>query len=653
MSEKICLFAGTTEGRRLAEALGGRAELTVCVATEYGEALLDSIEGITVRQGRMDKAEMARFFAEGRFSLVLDATHPYATLVTENIAAAAAEAGVPVMRILRGTDRAADDAVYVPTIADARDYLTSRPGRILLTTGSKELAAYAGLDMSRVWARVLPTAEALAACAAAGIPAAHVIAAQGPFSEALNEAQLKSIGASYLVTKSSGRAGGFEEKIRACRAAGVQPVVIGTPPQTAGVSLEEALRRLGAAQPETRRAVTVIGVGPGGEGALTLEARGALRQCELLLGAQSVLDTLTTEKETVAEFLPARVRDALDARPDVRHAAVAMRGDVGFYSGAKKLLDALSGYAVTLLPGVSSVAAFAARLGTSWDDAALLSLHGRPGNLLHAVTQNRKSFVLCGGENSADAVCRTLCEFGLGDLPTAVGERLGYSEERVTRTTAAEAAARTWDALCLLYIENEAAVRRVRHGIPDEEFLRDEVPMTKAEVRAVSLSKLDLPADAVVYDVGAGTGSVSVECALAAYEGQVFAIEKEADAAALIRRNRRKFYAENLCVVEGEAPDALCGLPAPTHAFIGGASGNLTAIVGALVARNPSVRIVINAVTVETQAEAAACAASFGFAEAETVTVNVARARRLGRYHLMNAQNPVTIVTLAGGVDHA
>ena len=201
-----------------------------------------------------------------------------------------------------------------------------------------------------------------------------------------------------------------------------------------------------------------------------------------------------------------------------------------------------------------------------------------------------------------------------------------------------------------MYIENPDAVRRHRHGIPDEEFIRGDVPMTKSEVRTISMAKLDLPADAIVYDIGAGTGSVSVECALAAYDGQVYAIEKEADAAELIRQNKVKFGCENLQVIEGLAPDALEDLPIPTHAFIGGSSGNLQEILAVLLRKNPDVRIVVNAVTVETMTEAAECAKYFGFTEYETVSVNIARSRKLGRYHMMTAQNPVSVITLQGGV---
>ncbi|MBR4186171.1 MAG: precorrin-6A reductase [Clostridia bacterium] len=649
MREKICLFAGTTEGRQLAELLSGAADLTVCVATEYGEVMLDGIPDIAVRTGRMTAGEMAAFFTASHFSRILDATHPYAELVTENIREAAETAGIPVMRILRDCDGTVAGAEYVPSVEAARDFLLNREGRIFLTTGAKELASYTGLDMERVWARVLPTQSSLEACAAAGIPSSHIIAAQGPFSEEINLAEMKQIGTRYMVTKASGKAGGFGEKIRAAKALGVLPVIVGLPEQTDGLSLDEAAAELGKTLTLPGRRVTVIGIGPGGTGCLTGEARDALLACDAVIGARSVAESAAVGKPLFFEFLPDKIRAVLDEHPAIRRAAVVMRGDTGFFSGTKKLLGALGGYEVTLLPGVSSVSLFAARLGISWDDASLVSLHGRDSNLIHAVTASRRVFALTGGENTPAVLCARLCAFGLGHLKASVGERLSYPDEKITRGTAEELASGSYDALSVLYIENEAPDFRVRHGIPDDEFIRGDVPMTKSEVRAVSMAALDLPPDAVVYDIGAGTGSVSVECALTAYDGRVWAVEKEADAAELVRQNRLKFRAENIEVVESTAPDALEALPAPTHAFIGGSSGNLRDIIAALLHKNPDVRIVLNAVTLETQAEALSCAKEFGFAVCETVSVIAARARKLGRYHMMTAQNPVSVITLAGG----
>lgn len=184
----------------------------------------------------------------------------------------------------------------------------------------------------------------------------------------------------------------------------------------------------------------------------------------------------------------------------------------------------------------------------------------------------------------------------------------------------------------------------VTHGLPDEAFLRDETPMTKSEVRAVSLSKLALSRGAVVYDVGSGSGSVSVECALQAEKGRVYAIEMKEKALALTKRNAERFHLANLELVQGSAPEALAGLPAPTHAFIGGSGGNMGEIIACLLEKNPHVRIVVNTVTLETLAELIEISKTFDFCDIAEISVHAPR--KLGRYRLMNAQNPVFIFTL-------
>lgn len=649
MADRICIFAGTTEGRKLAALLGAAAEVTVCVATEYGEVVLNGIPDITVHTGRMDEAEMTAFFREQHFDRILDATHPYATAVTANIRAAAAAAGVPLMRIRRETALDGGNAVYVSSAEEARDYLKTREGSILITTGAKELSSYTGLDMQRVWARVLPLPSSLEACEKAGIPVAHIIAAQGPFTEEVDFAELRMIGASYLVTKASGKAGGFEEKIRAAALSGAVPVVIGEKTEEEGLTLDEAVRELAEHYPLAGRKILLIGIGPGDPGLRTNEAIKALKDCDAVIGARSVAETLEINKPCYFEYLPEKVRAVLDAHPSIRKAAVVLRGDTGFYSGAKKLLEAFEGEQVRVLPGISCAALFAARLNTGWEDAAFVSVHGREGKVVHAVSGHRKTFILTGGENTPDTVLKRLLEYGFGDLKCAVGERLSYPEEKITEGTVEVLSEGRYDALSLLYIENPEAGRSARFGIPDEEFIRGSVPMTRSEVRAVSLSRLALGTAPVVYDVGAGTGSVSVECALNAPDGQVYAIERETEALELIRANQMKFRAENITVVEGAAPEALDMLPVPTHAFIGGSGGRLKEILELLLRKNPDVRIVLNTVTLESQTEAYELIKAYGFTYFDAVTVNIARSKKLGRYHMMSAENPVTVFVMQGG----
>jgi precorrin-6Y C5,15-methyltransferase (decarboxylating) len=202
---------------------------------------------------------------------------------------------------------------------------------------------------------------------------------------------------------------------------------------------------------------------------------------------------------------------------------------------------------------------------------------------------------------------------------------------------------------CSVFIVNNAAKCSViTHGLPDESFIRDKVPMTKEEIRSISISKLKLTRDAVIYDIGAGTGSVSVEMALQCTDGTVYAIEKKPEAISLIEQNKRKFGADNLIAIEGAAPQAIEVLPAPTHAFIGGSSGNLKSIIKLLLDKNPGIRIVINAITLETISEALQCIKNMETAEAEVVQVSVSKAQSLGEYHMMLGQNPVYIISCTG-----
>ena len=352
---KICVFGGTTEGRELVEFLNAQpCEVTACVATEYGQALLPEAERLTVSARRLPADEIKALLTDRHFDLVIDATHPYAASITKSIARACAETGVERWRLLRGASDAPEDAVFVESTEKAIEFLDQTEGNILLTTGSKELKAYSQIKdfAERVYARVLPLEDSLVLCREAGVKAAHILAMQGPFSEEMNTALL----------------------------------------------------------------------------------------------------------------------------------------------------------------------------------------------------------------------------------------------------------------------------------------------------RAFCLSKLALTERAVCWDVGAGTGSVSIEMALQAKRGRVYAVERQEDALALLARNKAAFSAGNLEIVSGTAPVACEALPAPTHVFLGGTAGNLNGILDAALRKNPHVRIVATAVTLESVGALAARMADFE--KAECVSLQAARARTAGSYHLMQGQNPVYIFTM-------
>ena len=652
---KLCVFAGTTEGRELVEFLSGQnLSVMACVATEYGQTLLSPRENLTISARRLTGEEMEALFSREKYDMVIDATHPYASVVTENIASACEKAGVRYQRLLRSSCKAGEDAVFVPDIPAVVDYLNGTVGTVLLTTGSKELAKYAGLTdfAERVYARVLPMEDSLRLCQSAGLKPAHILAMQGPFSVEMNVAMLRSVGAKYLVTKDSGAAGGFDEKITAAREAGATLIVIGRPPQREGLTLPETIELLCREfQLQRKPKVTIVGIGPGNREAMTLEVRRSLEEADCLIGAKRMLEAAVRPGQAVYDAVaPGKIAEYIQNHPEFSRFTVAMSGDVGFFSGTKKLMPLLENCEVNVLPGLSSMVYLCARLGTSYEDVRPVSLHGRDHDIVPDIRKNRRVFTLVGGENGMGLLCEKLTEAGLGGVKVSAGENLSYPQEKITVGTAAELAGMAFESLSVALIENPAADPVVTHGLPDEAFRRTEsVPMTKSEVRSVCLSKLALTERAVCWDVGAGSGSVAIEMALKATGGAVYAIERKDTAVDLLRENTRRFGLENLTIVPGLAPEACCDLPAPTHVFIGGSAGNMRQILNCILGKNPTARIVATAVTLESIGELTQCVKDIPFASTEVVSMSVARDRKAGPYHLMMGQNPIYIFTMQGG----
>lgn len=651
---KLCVFGGTTEGRELVEFLNTQpCRVTACVATEYGQTLLPEGENLTVSARPLPVGEIGALLQAERFDLVIDATHPYAASITRSIAAACEAAGVEHWRLLRGASEAPEDAVFAENTDEAVRFLSGTEGNILLTTGSKELSKFAALPdfAARCWARVLPLPASLEACGAAGLSPSHIFALQGPFSREMDEAMLHRTGARWLVTKDGGAAGGFQEKAAAARHAGARLLVIGRPTQETGSSLPETIGALCARFGfSCRPRVTIVGIGPGSEAAQTGEVRAAIRAADALIGARRMLEAVARPGQLALDAIaPEAIADRIREHPQCRRFTVVMSGDTGFFSGTKKLLPLLAGCRVTVLPGLSSLSCLCARLGTSYEDVLPVTLHGRSEPILLPLAQGRRVFALVGGENGMGKLCRALTENGMGAARVSVGEHLSYPDEAITTGTAEELSERQFESLAVALIEYGGEPLPVTAGLPDEAFSRAEsVPMTKSEIRAVCLSKLALREDSVVWDVGAGTGSVTVEAAMAARRGRVYAVERKDAAFDILRENLRRFHTDNVTPVSGTAPDACADLPAPTHAFLGGTTGHMKEIIALLLEKNPRVRIVATAVTLESVAELTECVKAFPFRETEAVSLTAARSRKAGAYHLMTGQNPVYIFTMQG-----
>ena len=392
--------------------------------------------------------------------------------------------------------------------------------------------------------------------------------------------------------------------------------------------------------------VTIVGTGMGPD-TVTAEGLRAIEGADVLFGAPRMLaDYAYLNKRAEAVYTAEKMRPVL-AEYDEGRFAVLVSGDTGFYSAATKLCEELADCQVEVLPGISSLNYLSARLGKTWQDTALVSCHGRNGNLVDTVRRNSAIFALTGG--NVPELAEALCRAGFGGLTVQVGENMGMAEESIRTMTAEELTGALVGSLAVLRIENPNSDSRVRFGIPDGEFVRGEVPMTKAEIRAISMSKLLPRPDDVCCDVGCGTGSVTVEMALAAWRGHVYAIDKNEEAVALTERNCAAFHLGNVTVRHGGAPEALNDLPPLDVVFVGGSGKNMNAIFDVVLGKNPRAHIVVNAIALESVQAALNAFAAHGLA-AEVVQVGVAAAKTVAGLHMMMAQNPIFIIS-GGGRD--
>lgn len=406
------------------------------------------------------------------------------------------------------------------------------------------------------------------------------------------------------------------------------------------------------------RKVTIIGAGPGNPDLLSRAALDAIDIADVVIGAHRALAGIDVPPDVVRCEL-VKTADIVAELTDAaswQRAVVVMTGDVGLFSGARRLVEALSGDAqvdVRVIPGISSASYLAARLVRPWQDWRFASAHGVACDIAAEAERAGELFLVTSGGEDPSRLSGVLVQAGFGDARVTVAERLSYPDERITCATASEIAGQTFDDLNVMLIEFACGAASSRwpyasSGIPDELFIRGDVPMTKQEVRAVALAKLRLTATDTVWDVGAGTGSVSIEAALVARAGSVWAVERNAAGVRLIRENADAFGCGNVHAVPGVAPEALAKLPVPDAVFVGGSAGELPSIVEAALEKNSQVRLCVPCVTVETLTEACALLSGSRFKGFEACQVSAARAEAVGSHHLMKAQNPVFLVSARG-----
>jgi precorrin-6Y C5,15-methyltransferase (decarboxylating) len=396
-----------------------------------------------------------------------------------------------------------------------------------------------------------------------------------------------------------------------------------------------------------KKTVYLAGIGAGTYGGLTMDVFHLLTVCDVYFGAERMLSLVPESgKRKVETYLPEVIRDYLDQNTDWTSACILFSGDVGFYSGAKKLLQVLDGYDVQVFPGISSLAAFCAKIKLSWDEMELVSIHGRDANVISRIVRSHYTFVLLDGMQGLELLCRKLMYYGMNDVIVYVGEKIGYDDEKIVQGRPDEIVRDSFGTLLAAVVENQEPREAAGGEIADDEFIRGKVPMTKCEIRSLVIQKLGLKKGAVLYDIGAGTGSVSVQAALAYPDSKVYAVERKDEAVELIEKNRRKFIADNICIIKGTAPEALEKLEVPSHVFLGGSGGRMKEILGAVWKKNPGAVVVMTAVSLETVAEIMGILDTMENVRKEILQVSVAKADIVGGYHLMRGGNPVFLVKM-------
>ncbi|MBR5360612.1 MAG: precorrin-6A reductase [Lachnospiraceae bacterium] len=547
-------------------------------------------------------------------------------------------------------------------VSDAANALKDTSGNILITTGSKELHTFTGIlgrdDIERLFVRVIPSIESIKLCEAAGIETSHIIAMQGPFDKELNKAIISQYDIKHLVTKDSGRSGGIEGKKDAAYECGIALHIIARPLSDIAMeakSYEEvlnmivnvcdtALRGDKITSSETADSkpagdihadITLIGMGMGDISGLTAAASDAIKQADIILGSKrltgicreiNIKNKSDAGKEYAAIYKPDEIIEYLGGRISQKETsdknisvAVVFSGDSGYNSGCNAVYEAIRAEAekgadvsVRIIPGISSISYLASKIGRPYDDAYICSMHGKGEASIYKAAAHVRThsdvFALTGGCRDIVTLAKILTDADMGDCMITAAADMSYPGERIITESAERFAAgdmfdKEDKSLYTCHIFNPGpADEAVAAGLSADGFIRGEVPMTKEEVRAVTIDKLKLRSDSRVMDLGCGTGSVSVEIARLIPGGMVYAYDVSEEAVKLTKANVRKHKLPNVIVRCGSVPEVIReNIPEGiTHAFIGGNKGRLSDILDMLQEMS-GIRVVINAITDRTK----------------------------------------------------
>lgn len=411
--------------------------------------------------------------------------------------------------------------------------------------------------------------------------------------------------------------------------------------------------------------LTVAGIGPGEADYILPAVIKKMKKAHTVIAAKRILPVLKelcqdvnsgadSENSKPVFLAMGKIKDTLEQIGEIlskgQDVVMAVSGDPLMYSLYRTICnDSISeGWEVDLIPGVGSLQMLGAAFGETMEEALIISVHGRAktaGSIALAVAENPKVFFLCSKEQGPAWLSQIMLDYQMDHVTVCAGANLSYEDELLESGTPEEMVQKEFPSLCVAMIKNPEPHQIVRPCfLSDEDFERDKTPMTKEEIRVLILHKMKLHPDDVVWDIGAGTGSVSIECARQVPFGTVHSVERNETAVKLIYKNKEKFSADNLFIYEGDAAKTACTLPKPDKVFIGGSGKELSQILETIAAFPKKIKVVISAVTIETIAEANELLGKYD-ADFDVIQATVGRGRKIGSYHIMDTNNPVMIFT--------
>ena len=463
--KKIFVFAGTGEGRKISEFLSElKKEHRVFVASEHGKKELTDSSCADVNVGRLDKDQMVSLFNHEEPDLIIDATHPFAIEVTQNIRQALKESGCQgeYVRINRSkvdiskmTDKYKNQIITVKNTEEAVDIMMKMAAkqRVLLTTGIKTAGEYIKADpdiAKNIYLRIIPSEESFREAAVLDFDMRHLIAMEGPFTKEMNAAIIRQYNIGLLITKNSGEGSGIREKLEACIDEGIKAIVIDAPFEDNGLSLEEVLTKLEGDQNKSddSKCLAIVGIGMGDERSLTIAAAEKLKEAELIIGARRVIELVrkyNPKTKFKQAFKPEEVLQIYN-RAFQKRIVFAVSGDTGFYSGAQKVSELFLKERIKheIFPGVSSISYISSVAAMQYSDALIFSTHGKSDEEIEKMLEydfNRgfclkdTALFICSGRKDAEKIFDHVadavpCMIRGGEVKIMVGYNMGMEDER-------------------------------------------------------------------------------------------------------------------------------------------------------------------------------------------------------------------------------